>query len=488
MRKEIDKNDLYDKYIKQNIPVRELMKIYNCGRKAITNRISEYGFHKQSVELKKLDKDTLYDLYIKQNMTAEEIGKQYKTHRQQIMRLVEIYEIRKDKDKINESKANTLYKRTGYRSIMDNPEYVKKQKESLLKAYGVDNPMKSKQIRDKAAQTNYERYGVKNPAQNEEIKKKYVESTHKTMQEKYGLDWACQLKACYSAIGAKSSNTKPNLDFAKLLDNNKIQYTREFVLNGKSYDFKVDNILIEIDPTSTHNSTWSPFTDNHAGLDKLYHKNKSDIANANGYRCIHIFDWDNVGAVINLLKPTKKIMARKCKIKEVDKADAIDFINKNHLQFYALAKIHIGLYLDNELISIMTFGKPRYNNSYEYELIRYCSSCEVTGGAQKLFKYFLDTYNPNSIISYCDLSKFNGAVYKSLGFEHCRLKGVSKHWYCIKTKQHVTDNLLRKLGADKILKTNYGKGTNNEKIMLEHGFVEVYDCGQDTWTYKKTEN
>jgi len=97
----------------------------------------------------------------------------------------------------------------------------------------------------------------------------------------------------------------------------------------------------------------------------------------------------------------------------------------------------------------MTFGKPRYNRKYEYELLRYCSSYTVIGGAEKLFSYFLNTYTPKSIISYCDLSKFTGRVYNRLGFILKNNKIVpSKHWYNLVTKRHITDNLLRQRGFD----------------------------------------
>ena len=49
----------------------------------------------------------------------------------------------------------------------------------------------------------------------------------------------------------------------------------------------------------------------------------------------------------------------------------------------------------------MTFSKPRFNNQYDYELIRFCSlkGFNVIGGASKLWKYFLKKYNPKSVIS-----------------------------------------------------------------------------------------
>lgn len=132
----------------------------------------------------------------------------------------------------------------------------------------------------------------------------------------------------------------------------------------------------------------------------------------------------------------------------------------------------------------MTFGKPRYNKNYQYELLRLSSSDkQVTGGSGRLFKYFINNYNPKSIISYCDNSKFNGEVYKKLGFE---LKDYGKptcHWF--DGKNHITDNLLRQRGFDQLFGTNYGKGTSNRDLMIQAGYVEVYDCGQSVWTWNK---
>jgi hypothetical protein len=131
----------------------------------------------------------------------------------------------------------------------------------------------------------------------------------------------------------------------------------------------------------------------------------------------------------------------------------------------------------------MTFGKPRYNKNFEYELLRLCSNSLVIGGAEKLFKYFINTYKPTSIVSYCDTSKFTGDVYTKLGF---LLKGKSHpscHWY--NGKKHVTNNMLQKIGFDKIFDTDYGKGTSNNELMRQHKFVEIYDTGQATYIWNQ---
>ena len=51
-------------------------------------------------------------------------------------------------------------------------------------------------------------------------------------------------------------NSKPNKNFSRILENNSIKYKREFVLGSYVYDFKnikIDDILIEINPSITYN-------------------------------------------------------------------------------------------------------------------------------------------------------------------------------------------------------------------------------------------
>ena len=244
------------------------------------------------------------------------------------------------------------------------------------------------------------------------------------------------------------------------------------------------NILIEINPTATHNIDFNPFGKN--SISRSYHSDKVKLAETNGFRCIHLWDWDDVYKMVEQLLLTKpKIYARNCVLHEVSLNEAKNFINKNHLQGYAKDSIRIGLYYKNELVSIMTFGKPRYNKNYEYELIRYCSSHSVIGGANKLFKYFLDKYCPTSIVSYCDRSKFEGKVYADLGFKY-KSTGISTHWYNLKDRTHILDSLLRARGFDQLLGHRFGtfgKGTSNNELMLAHGFVRVVDAGQAVYEY-----
>ena len=90
----------------------------------------------------------------------------------------------------------------------------------------------------------------------------------------------------------------------------------------------------------------------------------------------------------------------------------------------------LGLFYENELVAVMTFGKPRFNKNYEYELIRYAtkSGYQVLGGAGKLLKYFERNYNPKNIITYADRSYSQGNMYKQIGFKYYSQTTPNYNW------------------------------------------------------------
>lgn len=409
-----------------------------------------------------------------------------------------------------EKARQTNLEKLGVEYPMQSKEVLEKSRQTMLKKYGVDSNFKREDVIQKAViachsdeanakriQTCLERYGTKNPAQSEEVKLKMMntniehrgvpypvssrevfEKQIQTNRERYGVEYNIQLPQ--SIVGLRDS--APNRQFAKLLDENKITYIREFSLGKYMYDFKVGNTLIEINPTATHNTLRSPFG-NHLGIDKNYHLNKSNYARENGYNIINVFDWDDVNKIIDILMFKPHIYGRKTILKEVNKKDTDDFLKMYHLQNSCRGQIiRLGLYYNDELVSIMTFGKPRYNKNYQYELLRYCSSKLVIGGAEKLFKYFVNNYNPTNIISYCDLSKFSGNVYNKLGFNLKHINSPNIHWYnSNQSLSHITNNMLLQLGFDKLFKTNYGVNTSNEELIINEGYLPVYDCGQATF-------
>ena len=285
--------------------------------------------------------------------------------------------------------------------------------------------------------------------------------------------------------------SKLNRKFQVLLKENFVDSELEKQVGKYSYDLYVSNTLIELNPCISHccSKSFREITGKGSNkiIEKNYHLNKTKNAVEHGFSCIHIWEWDDINKIVLMLKNKKRIYARETKIKEISKKEANVFLDKYHLQNSCRGnKINIGLFYNNELIQLMTFGKPRYNKNYDWELLRLCSKEEilVIGGASKIFKYFVKNYEGN-IISYCDISKFSGKVYEDLGFALLRQTAPTRHWYNVKTKTHITDALLRQRGYDQLFNAHYGKGTSNEQLMFDNGFLDVFDCGQKVFTFDR---
>lgn len=504
--KNIDEKKVIDFYLQPNT-IKRTAKEFNVSGPKIKSILvkNNISLHSKEVTEKlrvKYTKETCLERYGVDNTfqlpkAQENLKKAYKERKDEIWKKIKQTNLERygDPNYHNIEKAKkTNLERYGVENtyqIKGVPEKAKKaagSKEALekkertnLERYGAKYPIQLEYFKEKIKNTNLEKYGVENISQYKPSRVNVAKKTEQTCLERYGVSWPVFTENCKKA--ATASQSKPNTMWEQFLQNSNIKYSREFVIGHKSYDFKIDNILLEINPSATHNSTWG--IKGKPPIDKNYHKDKSQLAKDGGYQCICVWDWDDEQKVINLLKKRETIYARNCIVKEVNKEDAQIFLNDNHLQGYVKDEVSLGLYYNDNLVSIMTFGKPRYNRNYDYELLRYCSIYNVIGGANKLFSHFIDTFEHIKVISYCDLSKFSGKVYENLGFTLLRINKPSKHWYNIKTKQHITDNLLRQRGFDQLFKTNYGKGTSNEELMLQHKFVEVYDCGQASYKFVK---
>lgn len=354
-----------------------------------------------------------------------------------------------------------------------NPNYnnQKKFEQTMLSKHGVTRPFHLKRYVEKSKQTKYKRYGDAN--YNNRMK------ANKTIYEKYGKNYYKHL--LLNNVGNKIS--KLNIKFQNFLNGGEF----EFPIGNNSYDIKYNDYLIEINPSFTHNSCETKLFERWGSLEKNYHYNKSKLAEENGYHCIHVWDWDDWDKIKYMVQNKEVLYARNLNCQYVPEQECDKFLNDYHIQNTCRGQeIRVGLYTHSGvLVQIMTFGKPRYNKNYEWELLRLCSHKDyrIIGGASKLFKHFITSYNPKSVISYCDYSKFNGGVYKELGFQLIRNAIPSKHWS--KGEQHITDNLLRQRGFDQLFNTNYGKGTCNEELMLQSGWLPIYDCGNMTYLWEK---
>lgn len=222
--------------------------------------------------------------------------------------------------------------------------------------------------------------------------------------------------------------------------------------------------------------------------EKRYHQIKSIECVKHNIRLIHIFEYEwrdkeqqnkLKQLICDILSTKKVVYARDTELKVVNEEDTKDFLNKYHLQGYAQSSVNLGLYHENELLAIMTFGTPRFDNSTDYELIRlaYKSGYTITGGTNKLFKYFINTYckGGSTIISYCDLSKFTGNTYLSIGMETEGITEPNYVWFNPSNLDLLTRYQTMK---SKLIKKGLGEDKQTEdEIMYNMNYFKIYNSG-----------
>ena len=214
-----------------------------------------------------------------------------------------------------------------------------------------------------------------------------------------------------------------------------------------------------------------------------YHLRKTKECAINAIQLLHIFDYqwylkqDIVKSLISSkLGFTNRIFARKCKIEIIDNKTKNEFLDQTHLQGRCNSSVDLGLFYNNELVSVMTFSKSRFDTSYEYELVRFSSKLNntIVGGFSKLLTYFIRTYKPNNIMSYVDRTISTGNAYIKNGF---KLVDVTKPNYFyfkdmnVYSRQQFQKNKLKnKLPIFDNTLTEY-------QNMQINKYDKCYDCG-----------
>lgn len=106
-----------------------------------------------------------------------------------------------------------------------------------------------------------------------------------------------------------------------------------------------------------------------------------------------------------------EIDTSKCEIEEIDNDKLVkDFLENNHIQGYIKSKIKIGLFFNDELISLMIFD----NN----KLLRFCNKINTTilDSESLIFDYFIKKYQPKEINLTIDRS-YTENFHNKLGFK-----------------------------------------------------------------------
>jgi len=453
-------------------------------------------------------------------------------------------------DVIKEKMIKTNQEKYGSNSPMQNFEIQNKSKETLLKNYGVDNPSKSKEITDKTKKTCLCRYGVDNPKKNKDINNKIKKTMVLRYGVEYALqNTEIKIKAKEKQMITLAKNIKElytEYDILKIDNENKkyimkcdnghifeIDYTLlnsrrrtntlicvecnpinksisgleiemvqfiqknyngSIILNDRDFIGKeLDIFLPNLNLAFEFNGLW---WHNEINKPDDYHLVKTNLCVEKNIQLIHIWedDWiykkDIVKSMIlnKLNLSTNRIFARKTKIKNIiDKKIIKEFLEKNHIQGFVGSKVKLGLFYNDDLVSLMTFGNKRIvmndkNYINEWELSRFCNklNTSVIGGASKLFKYFIGNYDPKEIITYANRSYSNGLLYEKLNFNYSHITKPNYYYIVDKIRKHRFT--YRK---NKLIKDGFDPKKTEHQIMSDRKIYRIYDSGQLKFIWKK---
>jgi hypothetical protein len=227
-----------------------------------------------------------------------------------------------------------------------------------------------------------------------------------------------------------------------------------------------------------------------AGKSKNYHLNKKAECSESGINLMQFWDsqWDHkkdiVKSIISgALGFNSRVYARKCAIKRVGEKESSQFLEKNHLSGNARGSfLRLALFLDDKLVSLATFSKPRYSREKDsVELLRFCTALNTTcvGAASRLIKEAIKLCDAKKIISFCDEMCFTGSVYQSLNFVKIS-PGKPSAWY------FSGDGILRHRTAFqkkkllellKLSESNLTEWDLAQQLKLNR----VWDCGSSKW-------
>ncbi len=424
-------------------------------------------------------------------------------------------------DDIKNKVIKTNINRYGVKTTLLVDDIKDRIKKTNKERYGTEQPLSSIIVRDKIKKTTFKNWGVEHFSKTQQFYKStfnrwknmildklnkyeindfiinndrtidikcdmgenhYFNINSKNLYQRKEIQNTILCTKCNPIIGIKQSGVELQiLNFIKYNYNGIIYENYKDLIDGE-LDIYIPELKLAFEFNGIY---W------HSDLykDKNYHLNKTELCEEKGIQLIHIYEdeWKFKQEIVksrilnSLGKIDNKIYARKCDIKEIyDNKLVRDFLNNNHIQGFIGSSIKIGLFYNDDLVSLMTFGKKRISMgskslNKEYELLRFCSKnyTNVVGGANKLFNYFVNKYNPIQIITYADRSWSIGNLYEKLGFEFVH-KTPPNYFYFDRFLNRYNRFNFRK---DVLIKKGYDSKLTECEIMDRLNYYRVFNSG-----------
>jgi len=473
-----------------------------CLKKYNVDNVSKLKETKQKIEL------TCLDRYHVKNI-SQNIEIRNKVNQTNLRKYGNICSLQGEYIKVKTKQ--TWLKKYGFVHFSKSEIIKEKKKITCLKKYSVNNPFKSKQIREKYIRTCNFKYNTNHPKQSKLYKNKYkIDFYNKlinsgrlknivipnfALKEYINVEneysWIClkcnsifednldngkipRCPKCFPPLNGTSKSEQEVTNFIKEVTTD-IEVHNRTILNGKELDIFIPshNLAIEFNGLYWHSEIGGCTTPN-------YHLNKTLQCQEKGVQLIHIFEdeWIEKPEIVKSIIKAKlgliinKIPARKCIIQLVSNEEAFEFLDTNHLQGF-INGTHIGLFFNGELVSVLTYGKSRFNKNYETEIYRFCNKNNliVQGALSKLIKQI----KSNSILTYVDRRYGTGFGYLKTGFK--LINSSTPNYFYTKDYQHRESRIQYQKSKLKDKLEIFDENLTEWQNMQLNNYDRIWDCG-----------
>lgn len=270
------------------------------------------------------------------------------------------------------------------------------------------------------------------------------------------------------------------VEYIKTIYSGEIKTNKRGIIGSQELDIYLPEIKYAIECNGVFYHQYQPHQEKESAKKGIYyHVNKTKACEQLGITLLHFFDltWKQKPEIIKSMIASRigvssnKIYARNCSIRDLTTHEKHLFLDKNHLQGRDRSLLYYGLFNNEILVSVMTFGRSRFNKKYDWELMRFCQllNHNIVGGFSKLLNHFRKQHN-GSIISYADRMYSVGNVYKKNGFVLSHINRPSYYYIDFNKEQLLHRSNFRK-------KNIQATDCTEEEKMRELGYGKIFDCG-----------
>ena len=458
--------------------------------------VEKYGVDNsfKNSEVREKQKQTMIDRYgVSHNMKSEDLKDKIREKYGGILPL----HSEESKDKIQETFEQKYGGRFGASA-----QIREKIKKTMLERYGVDHPCKSKELMQKRKEAWEKKYESGHPSRKHMSKEVYdkLSNPQWLKHQHHDLKKPCMVISLELGLNPNSVNhymKKNGIEIMNYLNSYPEQEIVDFidqecVRNSRNIipPLELDIYVPEHDLAIEYDGLfWHSYGEKKEGVEeKRKHLFKTDKCREKGIQLLHIFEneWINPvqqdiwkSMISSKMRRNDRVFARKCKIREISDTKVIrDFLVSNHLQGFAGSSVKLGLFHQEDLVSLMTFGKTRYSKKYEWEMIRFCNKkyLNVIGGPSKMFKYFVNNYHPKSVISYADLRHSDGNMYDKLSFKLSHLSDPNYFYFKYPDMTLYPRIKFQKHKLHKVLEV-FDPNLSEVENVYANGYRRIWDCG-----------